>query len=118
MGSTSDLVQSFFLNLLSSSASSTLDIPFANRNINKKTGAQTDAVRLNNGIFMSRVTTKTGAQWDSIHRPPVIRSKADLDNAIVDYYKNGLTQDQTANELGCSQSYVSNTLRRYRESKK
>lgn len=92
--------------------SSSLGIASEERKVNKRTKAETHRVTLTDGTTMRRTITATGAIHDEIHRPPEIRSKEDLDRAIIDYRNNGMTQQDIAAELGCSQSYVSKVLNR------
>lgn len=89
---------------------SSLGIASEERRTNKRTKAETHRVTFTDGTTMRRTITATGAIHDEIHRPPVINSKEDLDNAIIDYRRLGMTQQQIADELGCSQSYVSKVL--------
>lgn len=97
---------------------SSYSIDFEENRPNKRTDSKTHFARLDNGVSMSRTVAKTGAQWDTIYRHPDFTSKDQLDAAIIDYYKNGLTQARIASLVDRSQSYVSNVLRKYRAQKK
>lgn len=118
MGSKANIVEYLFGSILGQASNNTPTIAFEEKRLNKRTGSATHIVRLNNGVGMSRITTKTGSQWDTIYQHPKFASKEQLDAAIVDYYNNGLTQDRIAALLDCSQSYVSNVLRNHRKSRK
>lgn len=118
MGSNTDIMRLFLGSLLNLDSDSSYSIDFEENRPNKRTGSKTHFARLDNGVSMSRTTTKTGAQWDTIYRHPDFTSKEQLDAAIIDYYKNGLTQDRIAALVDRSQSYVSNVIRKYRAQKK
>lgn len=118
MGSNTDIMSFLLGSLISLDSKTSPSIDFDENKPNKRTGSRTRFVRVDNTVSMSRTITKTGAQWDTIYQHPEFASKEELDQAIVDYYKNGLTQDRIAILVNRSQSYVSNVIRKYRASKK
>lgn len=118
MGSNTDIIHFFLGNLLNLGSDDSYSVAFEEKRLNKRTGSWTHFARLSNDVGMSRTITKTGTQWDTIYQHPHFTSKERLDEAIIDYYKNGLTQDRIANLVDRSQSYVSNVIRRYRAQKK
>ena len=118
MGSNTDIMRLFLGSLLNLDSDTNYSIEFEENRPNKRTGSKTNFARLDNGVSMSRTITKTGAQWDTIYRNPDFTSKEQLDAIIIDYYKNGLTQDRIAAMVNRSQSYVSNVIRKYRAQKK
>ena len=117
MGSKTSIVEYLSANFLQTT-NNVPDVVYEEKRLNKVTGAQTHFARLDSGTSMSRITTKTGSQFDTIYQHPKFNSKEELDAAIVDYYNNRLTQDRIAALLDCSQSYVSNVLRNHRKPQK
>lgn len=86
------------------------NLPYAEKRLNKKTGAVIETAKATNGYVGQRKTLKTGGVMTKILKAPEYSNKTERNESIRDFAKNGANQIENALAHDVSQTTVSNVL--------
>ncbi|GHU38135.1 hypothetical protein FACS1894105_11540 [Clostridia bacterium] len=88
------------------------ELSYAEKKLNKKTGAVVETAKAFNGAVAQNKSTKTGGQITTVIKPTTFTDKKERDKSIVDHAKNGVNQKLNALAHDVSQPTISTVVKK------